>query len=134
MMYGRLCDYLISTDSYVPAGICVTNRSHQHDADSQKRPTYVADMSGRHCHHVGNRHKYLSFGGCSRQTQIPTLPAKRNILTRHSIGSFILQRNPMYDVAYNMPTSVDLPSVFIIDSIQDQSVCAQQSVCTHTSN
>ena len=35
-------------------------------------PTCRADMS----RHVGDRHKCLSFGGCSRQTQIPTLPAK----------------------------------------------------------
>jgi hypothetical protein len=36
MTYGRLCDYLISTDSYVHAGVCVSGRSHQHDADSLK--------------------------------------------------------------------------------------------------
>jgi hypothetical protein len=30
------CDYLINTDSYVHVGVCVGNRSHRHDADSQK--------------------------------------------------------------------------------------------------
>ena len=33
-------------------------------------------MLGQHCWHVGNKQKCLSFGGCSQQTQIPTLPAK----------------------------------------------------------
>jgi hypothetical protein len=28
------CDYLISIDSYVHVGVCVSNRSHQHYADS----------------------------------------------------------------------------------------------------
>ncbi len=36
MTYGRLCDYLIRTDSYVYAGVCVDSRSHRHDADSLK--------------------------------------------------------------------------------------------------
>ncbi len=36
MTYGRLCDYLISTDSYVYAGVCVGGRSHRHDANSLK--------------------------------------------------------------------------------------------------
>jgi hypothetical protein len=30
------CDYLISTDSYIHLRMCVGNRSHRHDADSQK--------------------------------------------------------------------------------------------------
>jgi hypothetical protein len=34
MTYGRLCDYLISTDSYVYAGVCVGGRSHQHNSNS----------------------------------------------------------------------------------------------------
>ncbi len=38
MTYGRLCDYLISTDSYIHVGLCVGGRSHQHDIDSL-RPT-----------------------------------------------------------------------------------------------
>ena len=33
-------------------------------------------MSGRHFRHVGDRQKCLSFEGCSRQTHLPTLPAK----------------------------------------------------------
>jgi hypothetical protein len=36
MTYGRLCDYLISTDSYVCAGVCVGGMSHRHDIDSLK--------------------------------------------------------------------------------------------------
>jgi hypothetical protein len=54
------CDYLICTDSYVYAGVCVCNRSHQHDANL----------------HVSDRQKCLLFEGWSRQIQIPTLPAK----------------------------------------------------------
>jgi hypothetical protein len=30
------CDHLINTDSYVDVGVFVGNRSHRHDADSQK--------------------------------------------------------------------------------------------------
>ncbi len=33
-------------------------------------------MSGRHCWHVGDRQKWVSWGGCSWQTQILTLPSK----------------------------------------------------------
>ena len=33
-------------------------------------------MSGRHFLHVGDRQKCLLFEGCSRQTHLPTLPAK----------------------------------------------------------
>ncbi len=51
MMYGRLCDYCISTDSYVYAGVCVGGRSRRHDADSLKigqhnrmSPTCRADI------------------------------------------------------------------------------------------
>ncbi len=36
MTYGRLCDYLISTDFYIYAGVCVGGRSHRHNADSLK--------------------------------------------------------------------------------------------------
>ena len=57
----------------------------------------------------------------------------RNILTWHCVGSSILQRNSVYYMAC-LPKSVDLPSVFKIDKVQDQPVCARQSVCTHTSN
>jgi hypothetical protein len=34
-------------------------------------------VSGRHFRHVGDRQKCLSFEGCSQQTHLPTLPAKR---------------------------------------------------------
>jgi hypothetical protein len=53
----------------------------------------------------------------------------RNILTRHCVGSFILQRNSVYHVAH-------LPSTKIchLEKIRKIQWTAGLHVCTHTSN
>lgn len=60
------------------SGVCVGYRSHQHETDSQKigRHDRMSPTLGQHCQLVGDRQRCLSFEGWSRQTQIPTLPAK----------------------------------------------------------
>jgi len=52
-------------------GIYVGNSLPRHDFVSKNK-----GRLNRMSPTVGNRHKYLSFGGCSQQTQILTLPAK----------------------------------------------------------
>ena len=60
---------MYSTNSYIHVENCVGDTIPR-----TCRPTYMS-------RHVGDRHKCLSFGGCSRQTQIPTLSAKVVVAT-----------------------------------------------------